>query len=354
MARGAGVRACAATFAVLLSASCVLTGTTPVFADACESGRGLQPRVLETDTPGRVEKQYCMGGEWTTYMVLQYDTSAARSSYFETVEDPLSLNLNIDARSFFELKNYDPYAIVDEFKARIAKGIELTGDDRVKERLALATTKVQAQLDREALTAKESCRARSVLSSHAGLMTGVDWLPPVGNGPPGTSQITYEISADMLAAAQAAILNAIDQYHYAVISQDSALTYPSDIVPRQPSDSAPATIRFTFTPSDGESNWIARADIDQEQHVLGVANRWVSGEIEVSALGLEYFTPASVGHEIGHVMGIDHSARSIGGTMDARSAQLRDPPWTPTTRASDPRSVAFDSCMFLPADRPMW
>lgn len=310
--------------------------------------------MLETDTGdySRVEKQYCLGGEWTTYIV--YDTANDRARLYETVEEPLSLNLKLDARSFFELENYDPYAIVEAFRVRVARGIELASDEKAAARLDLASAKTQALLERQGLTAKESCRTRSVPFSQAILRFAGGWLPPESNGFPGQSQVTYDIASDVPAAARLAILNAIDQYHFAVTSQDSALHYPTEIVPRDSADSRPATIHFAaMTDTDSDAG-IAETVIDKiPVHVFGAEHRWVSGEIRINVAYLALIDPAAIGHEIGHVMGLDHLPAGVAGSMRPNAERGPSQPWTPESRQTEPRNVAFDACMFLPAERPL-
>jgi hypothetical protein len=333
--------------------------TSAASAEGCDESKDRQPRMIESDgiEYSHFEKQQCLGGEWVTF--VSYDTSNEREVIHESINNPLNSDLKLDARSFFELKNYDPYAIVQDFQRRIETGLGLDGDESVEFKLKLASSKVQSLLMRATPDANTNCQVRSVVYTDLETRTGQGWLPPASNGPSGSSTITYDFSAEVPTAVRTVILNAIDQYHYAVVSQDSALAYPDDIVRRAPDDMRAPTILFTM-PSDFRSTtWYEREpmavtviDWDASAPSTGGRYRWKSGEIRLNPMDDARQVPTVIGHEIGHVMGLKHLPSDVVGIMntDYGSGWSTARPWTPGAMTS----AAFDPCLFRPVDRPLY
>ncbi|MCU1480614.1 MAG: hypothetical protein JWQ19_1400 [Subtercola sp.] len=337
--------------AVVCLALPVLAGGGPAVAGANCTNENQPPRLIPTDDGTGHETQYCLDGQWTTVLVdhAQDETTVIR----ETVKDPTDLKLGLTASDFFDLKNYDPWKVIKVFNDAAAAGTKLAGDDETQMRLSLAYAQAQALLARQNFrNMNQHCSVRSVLYSELQVRTFRGWLPPENTGFAGQpTQITYAFEPTVTTAEKIAILNAIEQYPVAVAvaAGGADSPYPQLIVPRDPADTRPPTIWFNGDESALPAHAMAAAKPSFTGTAPGAQLQWVSGEIRVRSS----INPMTVGHEIGHVLGINHLPADVNGTMNPTGPLDATPGWNPSTSASDVSSVAFDPCMFIPVDRPM-
>ncbi|MCS5728857.1 hypothetical protein N1031_03710 [Herbiconiux moechotypicola] len=243
------------------------------------------------------------------------------------------------ARAFFGLPVRDPYTVADSAKSMYDKLVSAA--ELVELRAALDEARAQAVINRRAIARSDGCQMRSVTYPLISTRTAGYWTPPASIGPPDEpSRIDYVIAPGVPRQQVLAVLSAIEQYPVAVAAQDALGRYPAEIVPHDPGDPRPPTITFTQVSGIDAA---AQTVVSKTTGIPGVANRWISGTIELTHLA----TPPAVGHEIGHVLGLDHLPRSASaGTM---KWQLDDTgPWDPSIPLGDPATQAFDDCMFLP------
>ncbi len=323
-------------------------GPSGAHAEACTKGQ--PPRTLATDDSSAIEVQSCLSGEWVS--VGTVNAAPDTLTINETVQDPKESKYGINVSDFFDLKKIDPYAIITAFKNVASGVVTLTDAEKLKEKKDLAQQKAQALLNRQDTRAKDACRTRSVAYSALKLLAGgqAGWLPPASTAPAGQpSQITYAFAADVPDDVKATILNAISQYPDAVRYEDAAALYPEQIVPHDPSDSRAPTITFTANAVDDDT--AAETFIGESSGSrLSGGQRWVSGRVNIVP-GKD--TPMAVGHEIGHVLGLDHGS-DLDSTMFAvlPTNGHAGSPWTPTGDMEGPEDQAFSACMFLPPVTP--
>ncbi len=297
-----------------------------------------------SDTPGFIETQFCFDGRWVTDSAMQVAPDHIIAK--ETVWDPRDDRYNLAAaEAFFGIVRRNPYSTAETAKTMLDK---ITDRSELTElKVALADARSQAEIGRQGTRRSDGCQVRSTLYSERDTRFRGYWTTPQSTAAPGLpSQIDYVMSPDLPLASRIAVLNAIEQYSAAVAAQDALGMYPTKIVPHDPSDPRKPTITFSPTANTGEFR--ARTLRDPGPRVTGTPHPWVSGTVELTELA----EPWVVGHEIGHVLGIDHLPNGYTfGTMPGVPVDRE--PWTPDILIDDPASQAFDDCMFLPPTRPV-
>lgn len=333
------IRALAIVLALVMPVSLVAIGDSSdqAHAEGCSS-TGLQPRVLVTDDPGFIETQFCLDHWWVTTSRMQVAPDVLTIT--EPVWDPRDDRYRLSAaEAFFGVRSRDPFATVDSIKGLLDKSIDAS--ELLELKLALADSAVQALKNRRATSRSDGCQTRSVPYSALSRRL-YNWLGPTSIAPADQpTQIDFEFAPGVPTVVKIAVLNAVEQYSAAVAAQDIIGRYPSKIVPHDPKSSRRATITFThIDPEDSDKP--ASTEMRYGPIVPGTQHRWQSGEIGLS----DIVDPQLVGHEIGHVLGIDHLPTSDYGTMrEPIGGSLN---WSPRIPLGEGATEAFDPCMFLP------
>jgi hypothetical protein len=320
-------------------------GLPAAHADAC-TDNGLQPRVIMTDHLSvTAETQYCLDGEWTPVSRMQFSRGNTLR-ITETVHDPRDDRFRFaNAADFFDLKSYDAYAVVQEAQKLVTSGIDLFEKDHLEQAMAMAIIRNQGLVNRMNLHSNDGCRVRSsrVVDTKA---YGPGWLPPqsiLAADEPHT--IDFAFGPHVSREYKVAVLNAVEQYAAAVAAQDSLMQYPTRLVPHDPASDRVPTILFEQVDRIDDEDSSGQS---QMTHVTTSAKgtHWGGGVVTMD----KAFSPSTVGHEIGHVLGLDHIAGRIESTMfDGYPKGTAGNPWTVYSDPGDVESVAFDPCMFRPA-----
>jgi hypothetical protein len=314
-------------------------------AEACENGTPM--RFLTEDETGFVANQVCLQGEWVSISRWQIKPDEL------VINEPRDTKYHLTAEAFFDLKNYDPYAIITAFRDVVERGKKLTETDMTELLLKSARADAQALLARSTrLNPSQNCQNRSQPDSD---WNGPEPFPLVAGGP---RVITYALDPSLSTAQTVVILNTIAQYRPTVDAQDYAGNYPEDIVPDDPADPRPPTIIFRSgteaeLAADYEGEYKNRLVLGETdpKHVrieIGLKPTLISAEVTLIDQPDELH-PGVVAHEIGHVLGIRHTPRDRNATMRPSVLPVNTiSPWD--VRNSHNDTPAFDACMFLPPE----
>ncbi|MGD8168297.1 hypothetical protein ACEXOS_013820 [Herbiconiux sp. P16] len=313
-------------------------------AETCTNGTPM--RTLTEEETGFVANQVCLQGEWVSVSRWQLKPDEL------VINEPRDTTYHLTAESFFDLKNYDPYAIITAFRDVIERGKKLSDTDMTDLLLKSARTDAQALLARSTrLNPRQNCQNRSQLDS--------DWNRPepfslVAGGP---RVITYALDPSLSTAQRVVVFNAIAQYRPTVDAQDYVGNYPDDIVLDDPADPRPPTITFR---SGTQAELAADYEGDAQNPVVLATTDPKHVRIELGKPTLisaeitlidqpDQLHPGVVAHEIGHVLGIRHTPRDRNATMRPSVAPVNTiSPWD--VRNSHNDTPAFDACMFLPME----